>query len=168
LQYVPIKICGAIVMFVCEQFGVWRAGTFTVMSAQFWTANITSLSQMLAIYALLMFWRAFMVELEPYRFFIQYLFCSFDSVLAQSMISFRVLLHRTGLKLICVKGVVFFSWWQSLGVAFAVNQVHLFCVFLVLFGFVVVKFSCVAVRVGLWALPPRPVVQPVTPRNKPR
>jgi hypothetical protein len=49
---------------------------------------------MLAIYSLLLFWRAFARELEPFA---------------------------AGLKLFCVKGVVFFAWWQSLGVAIAVN-----------------------------------------------
>jgi hypothetical protein len=38
LQYVPIKVAQSAIMFVCEQFGVWRAGTFSILSAHAWYA----------------------------------------------------------------------------------------------------------------------------------
>ena len=77
----------SITMFFCERYNVWHEGEFRVDSGYLWCAIINNFSQILAIYSLLFFWKGFNNELVNFR---------------------------PALKLFCIKGVVFFSWWQSI------------------------------------------------------
>uniref|UniRef100_A0A7S2Y7V7 Transmembrane protein 184C n=1 Tax=Entomoneis paludosa TaxID=265537 RepID=A0A7S2Y7V7_9STRA len=89
LQYVVFKSISAFVTFICESAGVYGEGTFTWLSAYPYLAFFQNFSVMYALYSLVMLYSAVHEELRY-------------------PINWRPL----G-KFLCVKGVVFFTWWQG-------------------------------------------------------
>lgn len=90
LQYVPIKFTMAILTFVFSLLGWYEAGNFAADDAYPYIALITNASQIWAMYCLIMFYHALRKDLES--------------------------VHPIA-KFLCVKAVVFFTFWQSVGIA---------------------------------------------------
>jgi len=86
LQYVIWKIFVVVVTFILEIFGVFGYGEWGLTSAYFYVTGITNLSQIVALYCLILFYHATMDDLAPIR---------------------------PLPKFICIKAVVFFSFWQQ-------------------------------------------------------
>jgi Organic solute transporter Ostalpha len=89
LQYVVFKTVATVLTIVCEACGVLKEGSFTFTNAYGYLAFFQNMSVMYALYCLAVFFHAVSEELrEP--------------------IDWRPL----G-KFLCIKGVVFFTWWQG-------------------------------------------------------
>lgn len=86
-QYVFIKNMSALVVFTMHSFGVYKDGQFRFDNAFLYQCIISNLSQLWALYCLLLFYWATKEELASWR--------------------------PVG-KFLCVKSVVFFTWWQSI------------------------------------------------------
>ncbi|CAJ1934584.1 unnamed protein product [Cylindrotheca closterium] len=90
LQYVLLKIlCTAFVM-ILEHYDVYKEGNFTPKGGYLYICLLTNTSQCWALYCLIIFYYATKNELAPIR--------------------------PVG-KFLAVKSLVFFTWWQSLGIA---------------------------------------------------
>jgi len=90
LQYVLLKIlCTAAVM-ILEKYNVYKEGDFTPKGGYLYICLLTNTSQCWALYCLIIFYYATKNELAPIR--------------------------PVG-KFLAVKSLVFFTWWQSLGIA---------------------------------------------------
>jgi Organic solute transporter Ostalpha len=89
LQYVVFKTVATVVTIVCEAAGVLKEGQFTFTNAYGYLAFFQNMSVMYALYCLALFFHAVSEELrEPIDW------------------------HPLG-KFLCIKGVVFFTWWQG-------------------------------------------------------
>jgi hypothetical protein len=89
LQYVVFKTVATFVTIVCEAGGVLKEGRFTFTNAYGYLAFFQNMSVMYALYCLAVFFHAVSDELrEPIDW------------------------HPLG-KFLCIKGVVFFTWWQG-------------------------------------------------------
>ena len=93
-QYVVVKLAGALVAFVLKPLNLWGEGSLDPLTGFFWVANATNLSQGWALYCLMLFFKGLRHELAPMK--------------------------PLG-KFMAVKALVFFSFWQSLGIAVLVN-----------------------------------------------
>jgi hypothetical protein len=89
-QYVVIKNISAIVVCVLASFGYYREGTFRLDEGYVYQCVICNMSQLWALYCLVLFYFATKEELTPWR--------------------------PVG-KFLCVKLVVFFTWWQSIAIS---------------------------------------------------
>ena len=89
LQYVVFKTMSTFLIFICASVGVYGEGKFDWFSAYPYLCFFQNLSVMYALYCLVMLFHAVEAELRH-------------------PINWRPL----G-KFLCVKGVVFFSWWQG-------------------------------------------------------
>lgn len=90
LQYVLLKIlCTAAVM-ILEKYDIYKEGDFTPKGGYLYICLLTNTSQCWALYCLIIFYYATKNELAPIR--------------------------PVG-KFLAVKSLVFFTWWQSLGIA---------------------------------------------------
>jgi len=94
LQYVPIKVAMGFVTFICQQKGVYGNGQFDFTLGYPYVAFISNCSQIWAMYCLVLFYHAFVDIIAPLR------------PLAKFM---------------SVKLVVFFTFWQSVLIAFFVK-----------------------------------------------
>ena len=90
LQYVLLKFVSAIFVMILEIYGLYKEGDFTPRGGYLYICIITNLSQCWALYCLVFFYYATKNELGPIR--------------------------PVG-KFMSVKAVVFFTWWQSLGIS---------------------------------------------------
>jgi hypothetical protein len=86
LQYVAWKIINVFIVAIASVLGIYGDGEWSPSAVYFWVTGITNLSQMLALYCLVLFYHATYQDLAPLR------------PLA---------------KFLCIKLVVFFSFWQG-------------------------------------------------------
>jgi len=93
LQYVVAKIFASIATATLEPIGLFNEGEFSWTKGYIYISFIINLSQMWALYCLVKFYHATHENLA-------------------SPINWKPL----G-KFLCIKGVVFFTWWQGVGIA---------------------------------------------------
>eukprot|EP00949_MAST-11_sp_MAST-11-sp1_P001749 g1749.t1 len=86
LQYVLVKVLTSILTFFCVRGGVYGEGEFDLLRGYVYVVFLDNVSQIYALYVLVLFYSALREELGPLSPF---------------------------LKFACVKSVVFFSWWQG-------------------------------------------------------
>lgn len=89
LQYVVFKTMATVLTFVCEYTGVYGEGSFSWFYAYPYLCFFQNISVMYALYCLVKFFHAVNDELRD-----------------------PVDWHPLG-KFLCIKGVVFFTWWQG-------------------------------------------------------
>ena len=92
LNYVVLRPTTAIISFVLAPFGLYASGNVSPHDAYLWLACINSASQAWALYCLIMLYRATRDELP------------------------RVLF-----KFLSIKGLVFFSFWQSMAISLGIR-----------------------------------------------
>ncbi|GBG33405.1 Transmembrane protein 184C [Hondaea fermentalgiana] len=90
LQYVVWKITNVLIVLITKAAGVYYDGEWRIDGAYFWSMGITNLSQLIAIYCLVLFYHVMSKELAPIK------------PLA---------------KFLCIKAVVFFSFWQGTAIS---------------------------------------------------
>lgn len=90
LQYTVVRPVMTVIALVTEMFGCYEEGDFNFTTAWSYIVIINNVSQILAMYCLVLFYKAFREELQPLR---------------------------PVPKFICVKAVVFLSFWQALLIA---------------------------------------------------
>lgn len=90
LQYVLLKFVSTIFVLVLEHMDLYKEGDFTPKGGYLYICILTNTSQCWALYCLVFFYYATKNELGPIR--------------------------PVG-KFLAVKSLVFFTWWQSLGIA---------------------------------------------------
>jgi hypothetical protein len=98
LQYVVMKTFATIFAFLLQLCGLYDQGSFNTKSGYIYIAVLTNFSQMWALYCLIKLYYATKEELRK-----------------------PIDWHPVG-KFLCVKGVVFFTWWQ--GVAIYILQAY--------------------------------------------
>uniref|UniRef100_A0A7S2W9S9 Transmembrane protein 184C n=1 Tax=Mucochytrium quahogii TaxID=96639 RepID=A0A7S2W9S9_9STRA len=86
LQYVIWKILNELMVLIATALGVYGYGTWSLTAVYFYCMMITNFSQLLAIYCLALFYHATYKDLAP--------------------------IHPLA-KFICIKAVIFFSFWQE-------------------------------------------------------
>jgi len=91
LQYVLLKLITSIFVMILEKCGYYKEGDFTYKRGYLYICILTNTSQCWALYCLVFFYYATKNELGPIR--------------------------PVG-KFLSVKALVFFTWWQSVGIAF--------------------------------------------------
>ncbi len=91
LQYVLLKGITAIFVILLERFDLYKEGDFSPKYGYFYICILTNTSQCWALYCMVFFYYATKNELGPIR--------------------------PVG-KFLAVKALVFFTWWQSVGIAF--------------------------------------------------
>ncbi|GAV03782.1 hypothetical protein RvY_14162 [Ramazzottius varieornatus] len=94
LQYTVIMPVITAIAFICEALGVYNEGTFDFKSAWSYLVIFANMSQIWAMYCLILFYQACKEELAP---------------------------MRPLSKFLCVKLIVFASFWQSIAIAITVN-----------------------------------------------
>lgn len=94
IQYVIWRPVMAFITVISEAFGVFQEGMFTLYNVYPYVVIVNSVSQMWALYCLLMFYYAAREDLHPVR---------------------------PIPKFICVKMVVFFTFWQSVFIALLIR-----------------------------------------------
>jgi hypothetical protein len=90
LQYVLLKFVCSLAILILERYGLYKEGNFTYKGGYLYTCVLTNLSQCWALYCLIFFYYATKNELAPIR--------------------------PVG-KFLSVKALVFFTWWQSVGIS---------------------------------------------------
>jgi len=95
LQYVLLKFVSSIFVMVLEVNDLYKEGDFTIQGGYLYICILTNTSQCWALYCLVIFYYATKNELGPIR--------------------------PVG-KFLSVKALVFFTWWQSLGIAILVKM----------------------------------------------
>jgi len=90
LQYVLLKFILSVFVMILEKLELYKEGDFTPQGGYLYICIITNISQCWALYCLVFFYYATKNELGPIR--------------------------PVG-KFMAVKAVVFFTWWQSLGIS---------------------------------------------------
>ena len=85
LQYIPVQIITSIMIFVTSLTGNYHDGHWAVNDFYPWLALVVNVSQIFALYALIEFYQALKPELKP---------------------------MKPLYKFLCIKGVVFFTFWQ--------------------------------------------------------
>jgi len=90
LQYVPIKVTTALITFILEYQDKFGDGEFVADQGYPYIALIVNASQIWALYCLVLFYMALKEELKP--------------------------IHPMP-KFLCIKAVVFFTFWQSVVIA---------------------------------------------------
>ncbi|CAK1360749.1 unnamed protein product [Cercospora beticola] len=86
LQYVWIKPALAITTVACKATGTFKEGILAVDSGYFWTSLIYNVSICWSLYDLALFWVCMSQDLQPFR---------------------------PMPKFLCIKGIIFASWWQG-------------------------------------------------------
>ncbi len=94
LQYVLLKFVCSFAIFILERNHLYKEGDFTYQGGYLYICILTNLSQCWALYCLFFFYFATKNELAPIR--------------------------PVG-KFLSVKALVFFTWWQSVGIAVLYN-----------------------------------------------
>lgn len=91
LQYSVMRAVTAVVQLVCEKFNVYGEGEFRATRGFSYCSFVNNCSQMWSLYCLVFFYNATAEELAEYRPFAKFL---------------------------CVKAVVFFTFWQGICINF--------------------------------------------------
>ncbi|KAH9061212.1 organic solute transporter Ostalpha-domain-containing protein [Lactarius vividus] len=94
LQYVQLKPLLAIASLVLKASGKYNEGEFRIDSGYLYVSVVYNISICLSLYCLAMFWLSINEDLKPYR---------------------------PMPKFLCVKGILFFSFWQATGVSLLVS-----------------------------------------------
>ena len=94
LQYVVLKCICTIATVILEEFGLYGEGSYSFASGYLYISTVINISQCWALYCLIKLFHATADDLRSPKNW-----------------------HPLG-KFLCVKGVVFFTWWQSLGIFF--------------------------------------------------
>ena len=94
LQYVVLKCICTIATVILEEFGLYGEGSYSFASGYLYISAVINISQCWALYCLIKLFHATADDLRSPKNW-----------------------HPLG-KFLCVKGVVFFTWWQSLGIFF--------------------------------------------------
>ncbi|WWC87838.1 uncharacterized protein L201_002732 [Kwoniella dendrophila CBS 6074] len=93
LQYVQVKPLLVLATVILKVTGKYREGDFAIDSGYTYISIVYNTSICLSLYCLAMFWVAVNHDLKPFR---------------------------PVPKFLCVKGILFFSFWQSIGISFLV------------------------------------------------
>ncbi|WWC97004.1 hypothetical protein V866_003881 [Kwoniella sp. B9012] len=93
LQYVQVKPLLVLATIILKLTGKYREGDFAIDSGYTYISIVYNTSICLSLYCLAMFWVAVNNDLKPFR---------------------------PVPKFLCVKGILFFSFWQSIGISFLV------------------------------------------------
>ncbi|KAG9220153.1 hypothetical protein CCMSSC00406_0007152 [Pleurotus cornucopiae] len=94
LQYVQVKPALALATVVLKAVGKFNEGSFRVDSGYLYVSIVYNVSICLALYCLAMFWLVVSDDLKPFR---------------------------PVPKFLCVKGILFFSFWQAIGISILVS-----------------------------------------------
>ncbi|RKP38737.1 organic solute transporter Ostalpha-domain-containing protein, partial [Dimargaris cristalligena] len=94
LQYVYVKPVLAIITMLLKSNAVYEDGNFALTSGYFWVSFVYNLSVSWCLYCLAIFFMATKEDLQPFRPFPKFL---------------------------CVKAILFFSFWQSLAISVMVS-----------------------------------------------
>lgn len=94
LQYVVLKTLCTFATVILEEFNLYGEGSYSFCEGYLYISTIINISQCWALYCLIKLFHATAEDLRSPRNW-----------------------HPLG-KFLCVKGVVFFTWWQSLGIFF--------------------------------------------------
>ncbi|KAI0309821.1 organic solute transporter Ostalpha-domain-containing protein [Amylostereum chailletii] len=94
LQYVQVKPILAIASIILKAVGKFNEGDLRADSGYLYISIVYNISICLSLYCLAMFWLAINEDLKPFR---------------------------PMPKFLCVKGILFFSFWQSLGISILVS-----------------------------------------------
>jgi len=86
LQYTWVKPLLAIATIIMKATGTFREGVLSVNSGYFWTSLIYNVSISWSLYDLALFWVCMSADLQPFR---------------------------PMPKFLCIKGIIFASWWQG-------------------------------------------------------
>lgn len=97
-QYVVIRFCLTILALSLHCLGWYDEGNYSLKSSFVWMTLVNCVSQTWALYSLLMFYH-----------------CSQKDLLTM----------RPFAKFMCIKVVIFFSWWQALAVSILVKYGHI-------------------------------------------
>mmetsp|Transcript_34738 Transcript_34738/g.84051 ORF Transcript_34738/g.84051 Transcript_34738/m.84051 type:complete len:567 (+) Transcript_34738:170-1870(+) len=87
LQYIPVAICITTIGLICWYHDLYGDGTIDFTKAYIYCVSIQNLSQMWALYCLILLYRATKTRLQPIN-------------------PLR--------KFLCIKLIIFFTWWQGL------------------------------------------------------
>jgi hypothetical protein len=93
LQYVYVKPLLAIATVVCKATGTWKEGTMALDSGYAWSGLIYNVSIFWSLYDLALFWVCMSADLQPFR---------------------------PMPKFLCIKGIIFASWWQGFALSILV------------------------------------------------
>lgn len=93
LQYVQIKPILAVVTVVLKSFGKYNDGKLAWNNGYTWVSATYNISVFLSLYCLGMFWSGLSEDLSPFR---------------------------VTSKFLCIKGIIFFSFWQGLAISIIV------------------------------------------------
>lgn len=88
LQFVLIKPVTAVLAIVCDNYGVYHEGHFELRSGYMYLSGINNVSISLSLYCLVLFYMATEERLRPFSPFAKFL---------------------------CIKAILFFSFWQACG-----------------------------------------------------
>ena len=86
VQYIPVQLSTSVITFVTSLTGDYHDGNWAADDFYPWIALAVNVSQLFALYGLLEFYHALSPELQP---------------------------MRPLYKFLCIKGIVFFTFWQS-------------------------------------------------------
>jgi hypothetical protein len=86
LQYIYVKPLLAVATVVCKATGTWKEGTLALDSGYAWSGLIYNVSIFWSLYDLALFWVCMSADLQPFR---------------------------PMPKFLCIKGIIFASWWQG-------------------------------------------------------
>ena len=95
LQYVMVRLTTSTLTSALESLGLYAEGLYHPKSPYFWFTFANCVSQTWALYTLVLFYHATYKDLREIRPFTKFL---------------------------CIKGVVFFSWWQGLAIGVMVHK----------------------------------------------
>ncbi|KAG8896445.1 hypothetical protein FRC01_011813, partial [Tulasnella sp. 417] len=93
-QYVYVKPVLAAVTLILKAGGVYNEGNLTASSGYLWVSVVYNVSICVALYCLAIFWVCINDDIKPFR---------------------------PVPKFLCVKGILFFSFWQAIGVSILVG-----------------------------------------------
>ncbi|KAG9042160.1 hypothetical protein FS837_011225 [Tulasnella sp. UAMH 9824] len=93
-QYVYVKPVLAAVTLILKAGGVYNEGNLTASSGYLWVSVVYNISICVALYCLAIFWVCINDDIKPFR---------------------------PVPKFLCVKGILFFSFWQAIGVSILVG-----------------------------------------------
>ncbi|ODO09217.1 hypothetical protein I350_02817 [Cryptococcus amylolentus CBS 6273] len=93
LQYVQVKPLLVVVTVISKATGTYQEGKFSATSGYTYVSVVYNISICLSLYCLAMFWVAVNKDLKPFR---------------------------PVPKFLCVKGILFFSFWQGIGISLLV------------------------------------------------
>ncbi|PWY98753.1 DUF300-domain-containing protein [Testicularia cyperi] len=93
LQYVQIKPVLAIATLLLKSVGKYEDGKISPSNGYTWVSFTYNVSVFVSLYCLAMFWKCLNEDLKPFR---------------------------VTSKFLCIKGIIFFSFWQGLGISILV------------------------------------------------